>query len=357
MKNESGLDHRSGPMGELISALAAAEDSVSRLDERTRSSLGKGLNARLDLQEACAWSWNRGELVHLEDLVLHDELLDVRAPDQELTRSHAALRLWRRARLLNPEALLSPEGVFKLVYPRRGRTSRPPEEELGVGRNVWAGPRRRGSALRVPSADDGVIGVDALMGKAEAITTEDDEEALAQWFALGQEAPASWPPLLRAAVLLEMWATIDPLPRHGHVGAVLVNALVRRWGRLKHHELRIEIGRRRLSVYSRRPDGESGLMRVIWQLQAIAAGESFGLGEQDRISLARQVVALSLSGRRSSSRLGEVIELFTDHPVVTASMIAERLKVSQQGARGLIAQLGAGVSEISGRSRFRVWRL
>jgi hypothetical protein len=96
---------------------------------------------------------------------------------------------------------------------------------------------------------------------------------------------------------------------------------------------------------------------VIWQLRAITAGEAFGLEEYDRMSLARQVVSRGLAGRRSSSRLAEVIEVFTDHPIVTASMISERLKVSQQAARSLVAQLGSSVVEVTGRSRYQAWRL
>lgn len=40
--------------------------------------------------------WVGGELVHVEDLVLHDERMDVRAPTHELTIAHRILRARRR---------------------------------------------------------------------------------------------------------------------------------------------------------------------------------------------------------------------------------------------------------------------
>jgi len=349
-----GGDRHLEPIGQLVAALAAAEDAASRCDERTRSALGQGLNARMDLQEACAWAWNRGELVHLEDLVLHDEGLDIRMPDQELTRTHAMLRLWRRAGLIKPGDLFSPAGVRGLVNPQRAGRSRAVSDLLAGagGMSDLLGE----SPPSLPAETDATE-IDGLLSKAAAITTEDNDEALELWFGLEAEVPRVWPSLLRAALLLEAWVVIDPFPRRSYLGVALVNALLQRSGRLHHHRLRVEIGRRRVGAEVRRPVWKSGLGRVVWQLRALAAAEVFALEEHDRISLARQVVSRALVGRRSSSRLGEVIEMFTDHPMVTASMIAQRLKVSQQSARSLVGQLGAGVAEVTGRARYQAWRL
>ena len=349
-----GADHHKGPFGMLLSALAAAEDAASRADERIRSPLGEGLKARLAFQEACAWSWNRGEVVHLEDLVLNDEGLDIRLPDQELTRTRAALRQWRRAEAIKPAGVFSAEGVRGLITPRTGVRSQAVSD-------LWANAARGAGLLSeasppLPMETDGTE-IDDFLARAAAITTEDNDEALDLWFGLEQAAPKGWPGLLRAAVMLEAWIMVDPLPGWGHLGGIVANALLQRAGRLKHHRLHVEIGRRRLGADVRRPVEKSGLRRVIWQLRAIAAGEALLLAEHDRLSLARQVLARSLVARRSSSRLSEVVEMFTDLPVVTASMIAHRLKVSQQSARSLVGQLGAGVTEITGRARYQAWRL
>jgi hypothetical protein len=354
-----GIGKRLEPIGLLLAALSAAEDTVSRLDELTRSPLGAGLIARMEFHEACAWSWNRGELVHLEDLVLHDSDLDVRMPDQELTKTQSVLRRWRRTERLKAEELLSAKAVTRVINPRGAGRSRVLGELMAAAGVATA--RVRGERIDFAGLEEGdeeaTTEIDALLARAEAVLTDDDAEALEAWFALEADVPPAWPVLLRGAVLLEAWDTIDPLPRHSHMGVVLVNALLKRAGRLRHHRIFVETGRRRLGREVRRPAGQTGLRRTVWQLQALAAAETVGLAEYDRLSLARQVVLRRLVGRRASSHLGEVIELFCERPIVTAGMIAERCGVSQQGARGLVAQLGSGIVEVSGRARFRAWRL
>jgi hypothetical protein len=57
----------------LLVVVAEAEDVVARLDERLRASpIRDGLCARAHFHDACASLWLAGELVHMEDLVLHD---------------------------------------------------------------------------------------------------------------------------------------------------------------------------------------------------------------------------------------------------------------------------------------------
>lgn len=46
--------------------------------------------------DACASLWVDGELVHLEELVLHDAGYDIRVPTHELTIARDALRARRR---------------------------------------------------------------------------------------------------------------------------------------------------------------------------------------------------------------------------------------------------------------------
>jgi len=354
-----GSGRRLEPIGLLLAALSAADDTVSRLDELTRLPLGRGLIGRLEFQEACAWVWNRGGLVHLEDLALHDASLDVRSPDHELATTHSVLRRWRRTGRLKAEDLLSAGAVARLVNPRGAGRSKALGDLMSL---AGAETSRVRSGLSAPAAlneelTEAATEIDALIERAEAVSTDDDGEALAEWFALEAEVPTGWPALLRGAVLLEAWTTIDPMPRHSHMGVVLVNAVLKRAGRLRHHRVHVEAGRRKLGRDVRRPADQSGLRRTVWQLRAVAAAETIGLSEYDRLSLARQVVSRHLVGRRSSSHLGEVIDLFTEIPIVTAEMIAERCRISQQAARGLISQLGSGVVEVSGRARYRAWRL
>jgi lipoprotein-anchoring transpeptidase ErfK/SrfK len=71
--------------------------ALTRLDERiARSPVGAGWVERSQFTDACASLWIDGELVHLEDLVLHDATKDIRTPTHELTIARDVLRTRRR---------------------------------------------------------------------------------------------------------------------------------------------------------------------------------------------------------------------------------------------------------------------
>src|SRR5215207_6028701 len=91
------------PWNVLVGPLAAAEDALARLDERLGASpIREGWISRTHVLDACASLWLQGELVPLEDLVLHDAGMDQRAPTHELTRAHTVLRTRRRIATAEP---------------------------------------------------------------------------------------------------------------------------------------------------------------------------------------------------------------------------------------------------------------
>ena len=109
------------PWFELARPLARAEDSLARLDERLRTSpIRDGWISRTHFADAAAALWIEGQLVHIEDLVLHDAGKDIRTPTHELTRAHAVLRARRRIATGAPGWALSPAGIETL----RGRAGR-----------------------------------------------------------------------------------------------------------------------------------------------------------------------------------------------------------------------------------------
>src|SRR5271157_1578593 len=102
MSDLAGIAERL-PWPRMAAPLATAEDALARLDERLRTSpIREGFIARTHFLDACASLWLEGELVHLEDLVLHDDKKDVRSPTHELTQAHAVLRARRRIASAEP---------------------------------------------------------------------------------------------------------------------------------------------------------------------------------------------------------------------------------------------------------------
>src|SRR3954447_21941014 len=107
------------PWVQLAGPLAAAEDTVARLDERLAKSLIRdGTISRMHFADACASLWLEGELVHLEDLVLHDAGMDVRTPTHELTRAHPALPTPHRIAAAEPGWATSASGLAALSQGR-----------------------------------------------------------------------------------------------------------------------------------------------------------------------------------------------------------------------------------------------
>src|SRR5215210_3538536 len=103
------------PWTVLAGPLATAEDALARLDQRLgQSPIREGWISRTHVLDACASLWLQGELVHLEDLVLHDAEMDQRAPTHALTRAHAVLRTRRRIAAAEPGWATSPSGLAEL---------------------------------------------------------------------------------------------------------------------------------------------------------------------------------------------------------------------------------------------------
>jgi len=66
---------------------------LPRLDQRlAHSPVGKVLIERLHFADACALLSLDGELVNMEDLVLHEAARDIRSPSHQLTIARDVLR-------------------------------------------------------------------------------------------------------------------------------------------------------------------------------------------------------------------------------------------------------------------------
>ena len=98
------------PIQRLIGPAFEAGIALARLDERIAlTPVGEGWIERAHFIDACASLWIDGELVHLEDLVLHDATRDIRTPTHELTIARDVLRTRRRIAAQPPGWALAPK--------------------------------------------------------------------------------------------------------------------------------------------------------------------------------------------------------------------------------------------------------
>lgn len=363
------------PLETLITPVARAIEALARLDERlARSPVRAGWIERSHFADAVAALWLEGELVHLEDLVLHDARMDIRTPSSELTRAHAVLRARRQILLRPPDWALGQDGLRQLTGVGRAAATQEENGREGEGASsmeveadesveaVDPGPLAEqlaaidavlDRATRVLEGEVSTRTVAASRSERPALIYDldwDEDERLAEWQAVVVET-RELPAVLRAAILLEAWSDIEVLQHAAWLGPLLVAALLRQEGLAVHHLACLHLGAKNIPRECRR--GRNSSDRLLAFLEAIHEMALAGLKEHDRLTLARSQMERRLRNRRASSKLPDLVELVISRPLVSTSMIQEMLKVSTQGALNLVGELG--LREMTGRGRFRAW--
>ncbi|WP_292625516.1 RHE_PE00001 family protein [Mesorhizobium sp.] len=361
------------PMETLIGPVARATEILARLDERlARSPVRDGFVERQHFADAAAALWLEGELVHLEDLVLHDAHMDIRTPTHELTRAHAVLRTRRRIFVQKPDWALSRDGFLALT----GRDGAPPaagqKSREGEGATTIEADGR-------DDADDDLLAeefaeIDAVLARSSKILSGADvpgrkdeasrrdqngliydldwneEERLAEWRDV-MARTRDLPVVLRAAVLLEAWSDIEVLQHATWLGPLFVAALLRQEGLAANHLVTVQLGAKNIPRERRRARNRSD--RLLAFVDAIHEAGLAGLKEHDRLVMAKTQMERRLRERRVSSKLSGLIELVLSRPLVSTGMVQKGLKVTKQGALNLVGELG--LREMTGRGRFRAW--
>lgn len=352
-----------------------AAGAMTRLDERiSRSPVGGGFLERQNFADACASLWLDGELVHLEDLVLHDATKDIRTPTHELTIARDVLRTRRRIAAQLPGWALSADGIRSLR-----KTS-----EIGSGggdETATAAVIRPAVAIEpegeaesggdvedLPGIDYDAI--DAVLARSDAAIAQarkpgrateqnpmiydidwDEDARLDEWRGVLRQAE-NLPATLQAVIALDAWNELSVLQHAPWLGRLFAASILRQAGITNGaHLAAINLGHKTIPVDRRRHrDRETRLLAIAHGLLAAA---EVGFKEHDRLTLARQMMERKLSGRRTSSKLPELVELVMAKPLVSAGMVATTLEVTPQAARRIVLELG--LREMTGRGRFRAW--
>jgi hypothetical protein len=360
----------------LAASLAAAGDLLARLDERLRSSpIQAGWIARTHFADSCASLWLDGDMVPLEDLVLHDAHRDIHAPTRALIRAQAVLRARRRIAAADPRWALTPGGLDSL----RGRAGEgdpdpePAQRDTALGLDGEpAGHGIFGNGFSAEGGPEGPLAdafqaLEAAVGRTaqrfvgDALRQEardplvydldwNEENRLNDWRAAVAKT-AAMPPVLAAALALDAWEQIAPLQHSPWLGRLLIPALLRGRGKTKAHLVCLAIGLRAVPRDRRRAGDQTA--RLIAFVDALAAAAEAGLKEHERWAAARTLLARKLAGRRATSRLPALVDYVMARPIVSAGMIAEELRITPRAAQNLVADLG--LREATGRGRYRAW--
>ncbi|MDF2119247.1 RHE_PE00001 family protein [Roseiarcaceae bacterium H3SJ34-1] len=353
---------------QLLAPLAKAEDRLARLDETLKSSpIKDGWITRTHYQDAIASLALEGELVHLEDLVLADAEMAVRTPTHELVRAKTYLVTRRQIADNASGWTLSRENLNQLRSGAGEGDFCDDTDVAGAATDRSANLARRAEPALDDTLEDAFAALDsALANTRSALAGEflprprrdpflydpdrNDEDDLDLW--RGQlEHTRPLPPTLAAAIALDDWDTRQPLQHRPWLGRLITAAMLRQRAKTTTHLACLSVGVR---AAPRRPNSMAGQSdRVIFYLHALAAAADQGLADHSRWLTARAGLLRKMKGRRSSSRLPDLIDLVMRRPIVSAGMVAAELNVSTRAALDLVADLG--LRETTGRGRYRAW--
>ena len=164
------------------------------------------------------------------------------------------------------------------------------------------------------------------------------------------------PPLLQAAALIEAWRLVDPLPSHTPIGGVAAALVLKSTKRFTAGLFPLEVALRRRPMPPRLAWSALADRLVFW-LETFELAAALELDEIVRLWHQKALLERKAAGGRRHGRAPALAALAIDSPVLTTELIVRALGITPQASLQLVKKFDGALHEITGRSRYRVWRL
>jgi hypothetical protein len=336
---------------------------LGRFDAKLDSTgLGEGWQSRCDFNEATKALLMDGSLVDLADLVLHDANMNKRSPTSELSRAASALRARRIARQRPAPWPLSHEGLASLAGGLASKREASAPVEVAV---------KKASELDedIDAFTSQFAEIDALIERTgrvirgEEVSARDrssaiyddpheEEEAEDRWFA-ELEALEDLPAVQAAAMAWHSWINLRLYGRQPWLGLIAAGAVLRARGVIN-CSLPLAAGFRSANFSSRHQMPRERAVGMFCDV--LEHGLRIAESDLATLSLSRELMTQRLRGRRSNSKLFELVALFLSRPVVTVPLAGMHLGITPHAVRCMFDELGHSLPrELTGRSRYRAW--
>lgn len=333
---------------ELLEPIIRATETVMRYDGLIAHSIFKnGLKSREHFSAAVASIYLQGGLVEFNDLLLHCYNTDISISYQDLADAKDVLDARRLIDTKNREWIFE-ENSFQLTEkPIEAKANNSAMDDFSKQlSDIDALLERTNKILENPKT------LEIKPSRLKQLLKPQNSDLQWKEWQNAIDATAHEPPILRSALLLDAWGSLDPIPNKPWLGYEYANASMRIDLKLSFLPA-ITVGLRQIPRDVRKSNTK--LKRLKAYINSYTLSGEAAIRDCQKIATRYKTIQSNIKNIRAGSKINAFIDYAIANPIIMTSTAAKDLKISQAGVLKMLKQLR--LREITGRSRYRAWTI